>query len=259
MFQTVEIPSLKESRKVKSMQMFRRPVESASQGDRLGICVTQFDPKLLERGLACQPGYIPTIFAAVVSVNKIRFYQGPITTKGKFHISLGHETLLARITVFSGAKPFDINNQFLYQDELNKEETSDSHYVLIEFERPVTVIPNCLVIASKLDMDIHTSTCRLAFWGNLLVTYEDKNYVSTALPSLKIFKNKSKSGVVERAPSASSVIVKNIFKKETNLQVFVSMKVVFSTGEQGVIEGGFGQSGKIKINILGKTYNKLPF
>lgn len=30
------------------------------------------------------------------------------------------------------------------------------------------------------------------------------------------------------------------------------MKVVLSLGEQGVIEGGFGQSGKVKIRILGQ-------
>jgi selenocysteine-specific elongation factor len=33
-------------KKVKSMQMFRAPVQKASQGDRIGLCVTQFDPKV---------------------------------------------------------------------------------------------------------------------------------------------------------------------------------------------------------------------
>lgn len=60
-YQMVEIPSMQITRKVKSMQMFRQPVESAIMGDRVGICVTQFDPKLLERGLVCTPGSLPTI------------------------------------------------------------------------------------------------------------------------------------------------------------------------------------------------------
>lgn len=51
---------LQQTRKVKSMQMFRKPVKLASQGDRLGICVTQFDSKLLERGIACTPGSMQT-------------------------------------------------------------------------------------------------------------------------------------------------------------------------------------------------------
>lgn len=49
-----------------------------------------------------------------------------------------------------------------------------------------------------------------------------------------------------------TVIGRNLFKKETNLQLFVGLKVTLSTGEAGVIEGGFGQSGKFKIRIQGK-------
>lgn len=48
-----------------------------------------------------------------------------------------------------------------------------------------------------------------------------------------------------------TVIGKNLFKKETNLQLFVGLKVALSTGETGVIEGSFGQSGKIKIRVPG--------
>ncbi len=49
-----------------------------------------------------------------------------------------------------------------------------------------------------------------------------------------------------------TVIGRNLFKKETNLQLFAGLKVTLSTGETGSIEGGFGQSGKIKIRIPGK-------
>lgn len=53
---TIELPALKLQRKVKSMQMFRRPVNAAQRGDRVGICVTQLDASSIERGLACSPG-----------------------------------------------------------------------------------------------------------------------------------------------------------------------------------------------------------
>jgi selenocysteine-specific elongation factor len=36
----IELPQLQVERKVKSLQMFRQPVQSAKQGDRVGICVT---------------------------------------------------------------------------------------------------------------------------------------------------------------------------------------------------------------------------
>jgi len=52
----IELPSLKVEKKVKSMQMFRKPVQVAKQGDRVGICVAQLDAKEIERDLACSPG-----------------------------------------------------------------------------------------------------------------------------------------------------------------------------------------------------------
>lgn len=57
------------------MQMFRQAVECAVQGDRLGLCVTQFDAKLLERGLVCSPGALPTAHALVVSVERIVYFK----------------------------------------------------------------------------------------------------------------------------------------------------------------------------------------
>lgn len=59
-------------------------------------------------------------------------------------------------------------------------------------------------------------------------------------------------GVVERMASPYEVIGKNLFKKETNIQLFLNLKVTLSTGETGIIEGSFGQSGKVKIRFMGK-------
>jgi selenocysteine-specific elongation factor len=53
-----------------------RPVQSIQRGDRAGICVTQLNPKLVERGLAAAPGSVPTFSAAVAIVDKVRFYAG---------------------------------------------------------------------------------------------------------------------------------------------------------------------------------------
>ena len=38
--------------------------------------MTQLDPKLIERGLACTPGSLPTFSSAIIAVEKIRFYVG---------------------------------------------------------------------------------------------------------------------------------------------------------------------------------------
>lgn len=260
---TVEIPSMKVNKKIKSMQMFRQPVEKTQQGDRVGICVTQFDPKQLERGLVCTPNALPTIEAAIISVQKIGYYKGTVATKAKFHITMGHETVMAKISVFGDNNPsedskkdFDFSKEYIYMDELigekDKKDLEDvpyKQYIMLEFEKPVTCSAECLVIGSKLDTDIHANICRLAFHGRLLVPVSDPKYPETVLPKLKVYKNKSREGLVERMQDEYSVIGRSLFKKESNIQAFLGLKVTLSTGEHGVIEGGFGQSGKFKVRI----------
>ncbi|RDD39171.1 Selenocysteine-specific elongation factor [Trichoplax sp. H2] len=75
------------------------------------------------------------------------------------------------------------------------------------------------------------------------------DYEETVLPRLKIYKNKTREGVVERVMDEYTVIAKSIFKKETNIQLFSNLKVTLSTGETGFIEGSFGQSGKVKLRF----------
>ncbi|CAK6955605.1 selenocysteine-specific elongation factor isoform X1 [Scomber scombrus] len=276
---TVEIPALKVTKKVKSVQMFRKPVSGAMQGDRVGVCVTQFDPKLLERGVVCTPGSLRTLYAAVISVRKIGYFKGSLSTRAKFHITVGHETVMARVAFFglppvgaseppsdTKAPPeacsletrFTFDREYFYQDQyLTGQGEANSgpdpeQWALLEFERPVTCPSLCLVIGSKLDTDIHANACRLAFQGCLLQGFEDKGYAETTLLRLRIYKTKHKEGQVERVTDDYTVIGRNLFKKETNLQLFVGLKVTLSTGETGVIEGGFGQSGKFKIRIQGR-------
>ncbi|XP_051562710.1 selenocysteine-specific elongation factor isoform X1 [Myxocyprinus asiaticus] len=266
---TVEIPALKVTRKVKSVQMFRKPVPSAMQGDRVGVCVTQFDPKLLERGVVCTPGSLQTLYAAIISIQKIEYYRGALSSRGKYHITVGHETVMGHISFFNRVLPnnksgdgslnsqeqssnsFSFDWEFHHLDEYltEGERREPQQWALLEFERPVTCPSLCLVIGSRLDSDIHGNTCRLAFHGKLLEGFEDKNYTETTLPRLKISKDKQKEGAVERVTDDYTVIGRNLFKKETNLQLFVGLKVTLSTGETGYIEGSFGQSGKIKIRI----------
>ncbi|XP_061051606.1 selenocysteine-specific elongation factor [Eubalaena glacialis] len=280
---SVEIPTLKVVRKVKSMQMFHTPVTSAVQGDRLGICVTQFDPKLLERGLVCAPESLHTVHAALVSVEKIPYFRGSLQTKAKFHITVGHETVMGRVMFFSPAPDsfdhepvldsFDFSQEYLFQEQYlcpgsvpaetdggeadrrvgqaSEGRCPRQQWALVEFEKPVTCPRLCLVIGSRLDADIHANTCRLAFHGVLLHGLEDKNYAESALPKLRVYKLKHKHGIVERVMDDYSVIGRSLFKKETNIQLFVGLKVHLSTGELGVIASAFGQSGKFKVHVPG--------
>ena len=180
-----------------------------------------------------------------------------------------HDTVMARVSLFGyhgdnlEADKFDLGKEYMYLDQYltgeNQEVEEESmaptrQFALLEFEHPVTCSHNCLVIGSRLDADIHTSSCRLAFHGKLLLPISDPKYPQTVLPSLKVYKNKKKEGVVERKTDEYTVVCRGLFKKETNMEAFVGLKVTLSTGEQGQIEGSFGQSGKFKVRVPGEGY-----
>ena len=265
----MEIATLKEVRKIKSMQMFKKPAVKVSQGDRAGICVTQFDPGLLERGLVSAPGYLPTAYAVIIPMRKIRFYKGDITTGSKFHVSIGHATVMGTLTLFSNLEQdqdFSFQREYLFVSSLNDaalkegdqvEEKAKCVWALIEFEHPSVIAPGSKVLGSKLDTDIHTSSCRLAFEGQLVTHFDSDKWKNEKLAQLKVFKVKEKTGVVERANNEHELIGKSMFKKEANIGMFTGFKVTFSPGGQGILDGPFGQSGKFKIRIDGEIKSRL--
>lgn len=258
----IEVPTLGLTKKVKSIQIYKESVEKGVAGDRMAVCVTQFDPKLLERGLACSPGLLTPTYAAIASVEKVKYYKFRIDSKSKFHISIGHETVLAKLTLFCSSKvstecSFNADEDYLFRSSLYdpslleeaENENAGEQFALLEFEKPIFIVPGSLYISSKLDIDIHTNSCRIAFFGKVLDMFSDKNYEQTVLPKLKVYKNKVKSGVVDRLVNENEIICRNLFKKETRLDLFAGLKVSLSSGEKGFIEGSFGQSGKIRVRI----------
>ena len=83
------------------MQMFRKPVQSVKQGDRVGICLPQLDVEKIERGIAAKPSSIKLSNLAIVIVRRVPYYPNEIKSKAKFHISLGHQTAIGNVTFFS--------------------------------------------------------------------------------------------------------------------------------------------------------------
>ncbi|CAM9852132.1 unnamed protein product [Phaeothamnion confervicola] len=101
---TFELPELRTTKKVKSIQMFRRPVAAARQGDRVGIAVAGLDPSLIERGAAAAPGTVALASAAVALVRKVGFFAGRVRSGALLHVTLGHSTVIAAATFFGAAE-----------------------------------------------------------------------------------------------------------------------------------------------------------
>ena len=270
--QEIEFPELRQTRKVKSMQMFRQPVQYASQGDRLGLCVTQLDAKALERGIACSAGHIVTVDKVLVAVRQIRFFRARCATRAKFHITVGHMTVMGKATFFGPpdleAKhgkympaesmsaeereaqtarsieiaraplplAFDFSREWLFQEELHP--AAAEQWAVLELETPVSCALPCAVIGSHLDADATANACRLAFHGMLVQSLTDEQF-----HALRIFKHKLKEGQIERVQDASTLICKNLFTAGTDMNLFMGMTVQLGDdGLVGRIDGTFGKT-----------------
>ncbi|CAO1361114.1 unnamed protein product [Diamesa serratosioi] len=252
---SIEIPELKIEKKIKSMQMFKKPIEEALPGSRCGICISQFDAKLLERGLVCKNQAVQYIHSTILKVNKVKHFKREIKSKSKFHISLGHDTVIGSIILFSTnnlSSDYNWSSEYKYEESITEEPDNPRvYYALLEFEHPVLVYDSMLLIGSKLDIE-KSNTCRLAFWDKISMetSATDKNYQQTFLPNIKVFKTKSREGAIQRFVNDREVIVGSLFKKETNRELFENMKCELSTGEVGTIAGAFGKSSKIRLKFI---------
>lgn len=254
--QEIDLPEIGVSnKKVKSIQVFRKPVTEAKKGDRCGINVAQFDSDKFERGVACKKNKAKWANSVIFPLNVIKHYKRKVSSKEIFHVSVGHSTRTAKVMLFKrdqeamdigggdgGEEVYSREQKYLFVED-NTQESPEQLFVRLDFgEKPILFFENSLFIASKLDLDTSEAenSCRLAFHGKC----SDYNF------SPDVFKIKQRQGQVDRLHDADTVIAKGMFKKETNLELFKDMMVVLSTGERGRILGPFGKSGKVKIELI---------
>lgn len=169
--------------------------------------------------------------AAIIDVFKIPYYKAECKTAAKFHgmhsslpfcsiiitptVTIGHETVMAKTTFFASTTFGDFaekgffDHEFVYQDMLLESGAIQSHvradtmtstqqFALLQFDKPVVSSPHSRIIGSRLDSDVFSSVCRIAFHGTLVNCITEKDYEARILPQLKIFKVKKKEGIVER-------------------------------------------------------------
>ena len=315
--QVIEIVGHVSTYKIKSIESFKTRVQQISHGDRAGVLIANLDSSLLERGLICHPGSISHTDGLLVTLNKIRYYKNDIESDMKLHISIGHSTVLGKITLFEDSEALRLAGISLIESN-DAPETHDSTLeknggignsisekgdrstekidfekcefsylkslpssrpfclALIHLERSIPVPSDSIYIASKLDADIHATSCRLAFHGKVIAGFSQEpsavsntGSISTAtitskkelkeirLQNLKMVTMKEKRGSIDRIVDDYLIIGRNLFKKETRMSLFVGLEVVIS-GQKGVIDSPFGASGKFKVRFSSPIAKTLP-
>ncbi|CAF5026610.1 unnamed protein product, partial [Rotaria magnacalcarata] len=155
---------------------------------------------------------------------------------------------------------FNYGKEYEATDQYSSEHSTENKhiYALIELESPIACQLQSIMIGSRLDTDIHANTCRLAFYGHVLDGFIDTDYLNKELPSkLRVYKRKEKVGFIDRVVDDQTIIGKDLFQKETNINTFVNFKVELTPrGEQGFIESSFGQSGKFKVRFMNGLSNE---
>ncbi|KIH66892.1 hypothetical protein ANCDUO_02777 [Ancylostoma duodenale] len=238
--QEIEIPILKEKKKVKGLESWKRPVEEVSAGERAAILVQQLNADSISRTMiaefsywrhfaVCSPGALTEMDSCIASVSEISFYRGTVSSGMKVHVSTGFETIMA-------------DCQFLRADgdEYEQLTTLEKPCVCwLTFERPVYTRSSSFYIAAKLD---HQGRgCRFLFYGQLGEPLKE--------PKLRRFVRKERVGKAERVENARSIVCNSLFKKETKMSIFEGMPVKLSTGEIGRIASAFGKGGKARVEL----------
>ena len=77
------------------------------KGDRAGLCVVGLDAKALERGMAATPNSVPEISCAIAVVRKVRYFADTSKSNTKFHITVGHTTVMGNVMFFGGKELVD--------------------------------------------------------------------------------------------------------------------------------------------------------
>jgi selenocysteine-specific elongation factor len=112
-------------------------------------------------------------------------------------------------------------------------------WVLLECEEPVLCPRVGQILGSRLDTDVTSGICRIAFYGSLAKTFTSKESLKEVF---RVFKRKERIGTVDRIEGGEgtsgkansippgtlidSLIGKGLFKKDSDINAFVGLKVV---------------------------------
>lgn len=242
----IEILNIGAQKKVKSMQSFHKNINEAKKGDRVGVCIGPFDSKLVERAVVCTPGSLRMFDSCIIKVSRIQYFKHAIQGKSKYHITCGNDTVMGTCTFFSTE---NTNTRFspdiIYQYEQELVITPGRQFfAVLKLDTCISEpAPNVLLIGSKFDLDCNSKQCRIAFSGILECLNPNLHP-----GSIKVSKQKKRTGQIERIIDQYSAIGIGMFNKETDISKFERMVVRVSDTVAEIL-GSFGKSGKFKVSF----------
>ena len=119
---------------------------------------------------------------------------------------------------------FDYDREYEFLEKLEKRgpkaEKQGPVWALFEFDTPIFCPMGSRVIASRLDFDVHTTECRVAFHGTLISSLPKKGPKEVDRSEIKVYKLKQKFGTVDHIADDKTIVARELFKKETDLTIY---------------------------------------
>ena len=210
----------------------------------------------------------------VGSFEKIRYWKSEVTSKTKYHLSIGNKTVMA--TLFLGLLDPEAEAQKNELVELNKQNKLEPHQLFLSgrfkfvesmtkksqakhliavllLDKTVFMPMNSFFIGSRLELGEESKTCRMAFTGKVIQMakldgIEEGLGLEQAGLNLHLYKEKFKEGVIERFNGNNMVIVKDMFGPNSNLTDYLGMELQFEGGKLGgTMQAPFAKKGKFKV------------
>jgi selenocysteine-specific elongation factor len=138
--------------------------------------------------------------------------------------------------------------------ELAAPAPSEWQWCALLFEVPLCCPTGSSVIASHLDADAHGAACRLAFHGRIVEPLASADVHE--LSRCNLYKVKTKQGVCDRIEDAGdgphagvTIVGRSLFKKDTDMSLFIGLRLHTRAGQLGTIVSSFGKGGKFRAHF----------
>ncbi|ENN95598.1 selenocysteine-specific translation elongation factor [Methanocaldococcus villosus KIN24-T80] len=221
--------------KVKSIQCFKKDVEMAKAGDRVGVALLNVEPESIYRGcvLTSKDTKLKVAEKFIAKIKVLELFKYNLKPKMKVHIHAGLLTVPAKIIPFN----YEIVNDKKEAVVLDNVKAGDKCYCLFILEEPIVLEEGDKVLIMRLDLP--ATVLRIAGFGEVM-GFNDIELKRLIVKEGRIIKKKDKFFVEGLAHS------KQIAEKLVGELVYLPEKDKYVK-----ITGTFGTKGLLTIDAEG--------
>ncbi|WP_457612243.1 selenocysteine-specific translation elongation factor [Methanocaldococcus sp.] len=220
--------------KVKSIQCFKKNVDEAKAGDRVGMALIGVEPENIFRGciLASKNNELVLTDKFIGKIKVVDLFKYNLTPKMKVHLNINLLTVTAKIIPFTYYK----DNAIV----LNEIKSKDEAYCIFKLDKKIVLEKRDRLLILRLDLP--PNTLRIAGFGEV-VDFKDLELKKLVIKEGKIIKRKNKfviEGLASSKASAEKLIGEKIYIPEKNIYG----KIIETFGTKGSLIAEF--NGKVE-------------